>query len=212
MDQISRAVVVPELINAWLPAIDGVVARLVSGGRVADVGCGFGAAAIAIAESFPQSQCFGIDLDDASVARARSAAMDAGVANRVTFEVGPAAELDGGPFDLVVFVDSLHDFGRPHEALVTAREVLTDDGVVLLAEHAGSDRLEQNLNPIGQFFYACSALVCTPNAMADHPAGLPLGSVPGEERLRELATAAGFSRVHRLDVDAPMNLLLELRP
>ena len=129
----------------------------------------------------------------------------------MTFEVAAAAELGGGPYDLIVFADSLHDFGRPEEALVAARAVLADDGVVLLVEHAGSDRLEENLNPVGQFFYACSALVCTPNAMADQPDGPPLGSVPGEQRLSELAAAAGFSRVRRLDVEAPMNVLLELR-
>jgi SAM-dependent methyltransferase len=211
MDQISRAVVVPELIDSWLPALDGVSARLATGGRIADVGCGYGAVAVALAQSFPESRCVGIDLDDASVSRARSAAIDAGVADRVTFEVAAAGELGGGPYDLVVFTDSLHDFGRPQEALARARDVLADDGVVLLVEHAGSDRLEENLNPVGQFFYACSALVCTPNAMADQPDGPPLGSVPGEERLGELAAAAGFSRVRRLGVDAPMHVLLELR-
>jgi hypothetical protein len=82
---------------------------------------------------------------------------------------------------------------------------------VLLVEHAGADRLEENLDPVGRFFYACSALVCTPNALADRPDVLPLGSVPGEERLRAMADSAGFGRVRRLDVDAPMNILLELR-
>jgi hypothetical protein len=81
---------------------------------------------------------------------------------------------------------------------------------VLLVEHAGSERLEENLHPVGRFFYAASALVCTPNALAEH--GDPIGSVPGEPALRRVAAAAGFSRVRRLDVDAPLNLLLELRP
>jgi SAM-dependent methyltransferase len=211
MDQITRKVVVPELMSTWLPAIDGITARLASGGRVADVGCGYGAAVIALAEAFPSTQCVGVDLDDASVSHARAVAMDAGVTDRVTFEVAAATELGGGPHDLLVFSDSLHDFGRPEQALARARDVLSDDGVVLLVEHAGSARLEENLDPVGRFFCACSALVCTPNALADRADGMPLGSVPGQERLREVADAAGFGRVRRLEVDAPMNILLELR-
>lgn len=211
MDQITRAVVVPSMVESWLPAIDGLAARLGSGGTVADVGCGYGATTIALAEAFPSARFTGIDADDASVSRARAAATGAGVADRVRFEVASADGLAGGPYDLVVFVDSLHDLGRPETALARAAEHLTESGVVLLVEHGGSDRLEENLNPIGQFFYACSALVCVPNALADRGGGRPLGSIPGEARLRSLAAEAGFGRVQRLDVVAPMHLLLELR-
>jgi SAM-dependent methyltransferase len=175
------------------------------------VGCGYGSVAIALAEAFPCAYCVGVDIDDASISRARAAAIGAGVADRVTFDVADASQLGGGPYDLVVFSDSLHDFGRPEQALARAGAVLADDGVVLLVEHAGADRLEENLDPAGRFFYACSALVCTPNALSDHAEGPPLGSVPGEARLREVAAAAGFTQVRRLDVDAPMNILLELR-
>jgi SAM-dependent methyltransferase len=130
----------------------------------------------------------------------------------VSFEVAAAAELPGGPYDLVTFIDSLHDLGDPAGALRRARQVLTENGIVLLAEHAGSGRLEENLHPAGRFFYAASALVCVPNALSDEPAGPPLGSVPGEELLRRVAAAAGFSRVRRIEAGAPLTLLLELRP
>jgi len=211
MDAISRTVVVPALVADWIPAIEGVAEVLRAGGRVADVGCGHGAAAIAIAEAFPAAHCTGIDIDDASISRARAAAVVAGVADRVSFEVAAASEIAGGPFDLILIADTLHDLGRPETALRRARAQLADDGLVLLVEHAGSDRLEENLSPVGQFFYACSALVCTPNALADRPDRLPLGSVPGEDLLVRLASDSGFARVRRLDLGAPMNVLLELR-
>jgi SAM-dependent methyltransferase len=212
MDLITRTVVVPALVGAWLPVLDGVVAKLTAGAVVADVGCGYGAPTIAMAEAFPASRFVGFDLDDASVSHARKAAAVAGVGDRVSFEVLSATEVVGGPFDLVVFVDSLHDLGWPAAALARVREVLAVDGVVLLVEHAGSERLEENLNPAGRFFYACSALVCTPNALADHAGAVPLGTIPGAEVLRRVATDAGFSRVRQVKADAPFNLLLELRP
>jgi len=80
---------------------------------------------------------------------------------------------------------------------------------VLLVEHAGSERPEENLNPVGRFFYAAPALVCTPNALAQGSTGL--GTIPGEEALRGVAGEAGFSQVTRVDIDAPLNIPLQLR-
>lgn len=212
MDLITGAVVTPALLEHWLPALGGMVGRLAAGAAVADIGCGHGGPTIAMAGAFPASRFSGFDTDDASVARARRAALAAGVADRVSFEVTAAAELPAGPYDLVTFIDSLHDLGDPEGALRRTRQVLADEGVVLLVEHAGSGDLAGNLNPAGRFFYAASALVCVPHALAEQPGASPLGSVPGEQALRRVAAAAGFSRVRRVAVEAPMNLLLELRP
>ena len=209
MDLISRAVVVPALAG-WLAALDGVAARLEAGGAVADVGCGYGSPTIAMARAFTRSRFLGIDADDASVARARQAAAEAGLGTRVTFEVADAAGLPGEGYDLVTFVDCLHDLGDPVGALRGARQALAPGGSVLLVEHAGSEHAEENLNPAGRFFYAASALVCTPNALAHGGAGL--GTIPGETALRAVAAEAGFSQVSRVDVDAPLNILLQLRP
>ena len=212
MDMITRAAVAPALAGQWLPAVDGIAARLSAGAAAADVGCGYGAACVTLAEAFPASRFTGFDIDDASVARARRMALAAGVAERVSFEVAAAADISGGPYELVTFIDSLHDLGDPVGALRRARQVLADGGVVLLAEHAGSGKLEENLHPAGRFFYAASALVCVPNALSDEHAGEPLGSIPGEQSLRRVASAAGFSRVRRVEDGTPLNLVLELRP
>jgi len=208
MDLISRAVVVPALAD-WLAALGGVAATLEAGGLVADVGCGYGAPTIAMAQVFSRSRFLGVDADDASVARARKAAAEAGVAGRVTFEVADAAGLPGDGYDLVTFFDCLHDLADPAGALRRARKALAAGGSVLLVEHAGSERTEENLNPAGRFFYAVSALVCTPNALAHGSPGL--GTIPGEAALRTVAAEAGFSQVHRVAVDAPLNILLQLR-
>jgi SAM-dependent methyltransferase len=208
MDLISRAVVVPALAD-WLPALDEVAASLEAGGSVADVGCGYGAPTIAIARAFPRSRVLGIDVDDASVAQARKAAADAGVAGRARFEVADAAALPAGEYALITFFDCLHDLGDPVAALRGSRQALAPGGSVLLVEHAGSERTEENLSAAGRFFYASSALVCTPSALAQGSAGL--GTIPGERALRDVAAKAGFSRVSRVDVDAPFNTLLQLR-
>lgn len=211
MDLVTRAAVVPALTSAWIPALDGVDARLRAGATVADIGCGYGAALIALAKAYPASRFVGIDYHDGSVAQARKAAAEAGVADRVTFEVADAAVIPDGGYDLVLFVDTFHDLGDPLGALRRTREVLRFDGTVLLVEFAAADRLEDNANPLGRLLYASSALVCTPNAIA-HGAVDPLGSAPGETRLAQVAAHAGFTRVRRVPTEAPLNLLLELRP
>ena len=211
MDLVTRAAVVPALVSTWLPALEGVEARLRAGARVADVGCGYGTALIALAQAYPQSQFSGFDYHDASIAQARRAAAAAGVSDRVMFEVADAAAFPGTGYDLVLFLDTFHDLGDPVGVLGQTKEALADGGRALLVEFAAGDRLEDNSNPVGRLLYASSALVCTPNAIAQH-ATAPLGTAPGAARLRQVAEDAGFSRVLRVDVDAPLNLLLELRP
>ena len=211
MDLATRAAVIPALVPEWVPALDGVEERLRAGATVADVGCGFGAALISLAQAYPDSRFWGFDYHDGSIASARKAAATGGVGDRVTFEVVPAAEIPLADFDLVIYIDTFHDLGDPVGALRRARQALRADGTVLLVEFAGSDRLEENFTPFGRLMYGASALVCTPNAVSQGATD-PLGSLPGEGRLVGIATEVGFSRVRRLPVEAPVNLVLELRP
>ena len=210
MDLATRAEVVPALVSQWVPALHGVADKLRAGASVADVGCGYGAPLIGLAQAYPNSRCTGFDYHDASIAQARRAAASAGVSDRVMFEVADAAGYPGARYDLVLFVDTFHDLGDPLRALRHTREALADDGTVLLVEFAAADRLQDNLNPMGRLLYASSALVCTPNALSQGAAD-PLGTAPGAARLTEVAREAGFTRISRVDVEAPFNLLLELR-
>ena len=198
------------LVTEWLPALDGVVERLERGGRVADIGCGHGASTILMAQAFPKSNFIGLDYHEASIATARERAAEQGMNGNIAFEVKAATAFDGRDFDLVCFMDSLHDLGDPVGALVSCRKALKSDGKVLLVEPYAGDRLEENLNPIGRMFYAASAMACTPNSLSQE-VGLGLGAQAGEERLRKVAREAGFSNLRRA-AQTPVNLILELTP
>ena len=202
------------LVDAWLPALDGVVEKLQSGGRVADVGCGHGASTILMAQAFPASTFVGSDYHASSIGEARAAAELAGTGN-TEFEVASAAqfsgaEISGAPYDLICYFDCLHDMGDPVGALRHARSQLTEDGVVMLVEPQAGDSVADNLNPVGRIFYGASTLICTP-ASQSQDVGLALGAQAGEARLAEVARTAGFTRVRRA-AETPFNLVLELRP
>jgi SAM-dependent methyltransferase len=210
-DLLTRTVLPAELIGAVL---DQLGTGLAGGGTVADVGCGYAAPTLAVAAHFPAAKVLGIDYHEVSVTHAREAADRAGLGDRVRFEVAAATDLPGAGYALITFFDSLHDLGDPIGALAHARSALAPDGAVLLVEPLAADRVEDNLNPSGRMFYAVSTLVCTPNALSQQVPGgpEPLGTLAGEPRLREVAAEAGFTRVRRIPVDAPLNLVLELRP
>jgi 2-polyprenyl-3-methyl-5-hydroxy-6-metoxy-1,4-benzoquinol methylase len=198
------------LMAAWLPALDGVVDKLERGARVADVGCGHGASTILMAEAFPHSTFTGSDYHAGSIETAQARAADAGVADRVAFAAQPAAEYDGGPYDLVTLFDCLHDMGDPVGAARHVRSTLAADGTWMIVEPNAGDHVEDNLNPIGRTFYGFSTLLCTPASLSQE-VGLALGAQAGEARIREVVEAAGFTRFRRA-AETPFNLVFEARP
>jgi SAM-dependent methyltransferase len=194
---------------SWIPALDGMAERLRAGARVADVGCGFGASTIVLAKAFPASSFVGYDYHEPSIAAARQRAADAGVADRVRFEVAGARTYPGRGFDLVAFFDCLHDMGDPVGAAKHVRSTLADDGIWMIVEPFANDRVEDNLNPVGRIFYSVSTLVCTQASLAQE-VGTALGAQAGEARLRDIVTKAGFTRFRRA-AETPFNLVLEAR-
>ena len=197
------------LVSQWIPALDGVKARLEAGGRVADVGCGHGASTIIMGQAFPRATITGFDYHPASIEAARQAAEKAGVGDRVSFEVSAAKGYPGTGYDLVTFFDCLHDMGDPVGAARHVRKSLATGGVWMLVEPFANDRLEDNLNPVGRLYYAASTLLCTPASLSQE-VGLALGAQAGENRLREVLTEAGFARVRRV-AQTPANMILEVR-
>jgi SAM-dependent methyltransferase len=198
---------VANLVQNWLPALDGVTDKLRAGGRVVDVGCGHGASTILMAEAFPAAKFLGIDPHAGSVEAARDAAANAGVADRVRFEVNAAATFTENA-DLVTLFDCLHDMGDPVGALTHIRSRLSAGGTVMAVEPMAGDALADNIGPLGQIFYAASTMICTP-ASRSQDVGLALGAQAGESRLRAIAEAAGFARLRRA-AETPVNLVLEI--
>ncbi|HEY7250365.1 MAG TPA: class I SAM-dependent methyltransferase [Methylomirabilota bacterium] len=197
------------LVSQWIPALDGVKARLEAGGRIADVGCGHGASTIIMAQAFSRATITGFDYHPASIEAARRAADKAGVGDRVSFEVASAKAYPGTGYDLVTFFDCLHDMGDPVGAARHVRQSLGAGGTWMLVEPFANDRLEDNLNPIGRLYYGASTLLCTPASLSQE-VGLALGAQAGEKRLRDVLSEAGFSRVRRV-AETPANMILEAR-
>jgi len=196
------------LLSDWIPALDGVEDRLRTGIAVADVGCGFGTSTIELALAYPASTFTGFDYHDASIAAARKAAAEAGVADRVTFEVAGAADFPG-TYDLVCHFDSLHDMGDPVGAARHTRQALAEGGTWLLVEPNAADTYDGAPNPIARVFYAGSTLLCTPSALAQNGPHA-LGNQVGEARWRPLLAEAGFTHLRRA-AETPFNLVFELR-
>jgi SAM-dependent methyltransferase len=198
------------LVSSWIPALDGVHAKLATGALVADVGCGHGASTLIMAQAYPNSTFVGFDYHQPSVQHAQQVAANAGLADRCRFEVATASAYPGSGYDLVTIFDALHDMGDPVGAAAHIRQSLTPDGTFLLVEPAAGDRLEDNLTPVGRAFYAASTLICVPHSLSEAP-GTALGAQAGEQRLRQVVTTAGFGHFRRV-AQTPFNLVYEARP
>ncbi|HEY6479663.1 MAG TPA: class I SAM-dependent methyltransferase [Streptosporangiaceae bacterium] len=198
------------LVTGWLPALDGVTAKLERGALVADVGCGYGASTILMARAFPNSAFIGSDYDDGSTETARRHAQEAGVSERARFETAPAADYGGTGYDLVTMFDCLHDMGDPAGAARHVRGTLKPDGTWMIVEPQAGDRVEDNFNPVGRAYYSFSTLLCTPASLSQE-VGLALGAQAGEARIRDVVTAGGFTRFRRV-AETPFNLVYEARP
>jgi 2-polyprenyl-3-methyl-5-hydroxy-6-metoxy-1,4-benzoquinol methylase len=197
------------LLSSWLPALEGVTAKLTSGAKAADVGCGHGASTILMAKAFPRSEFVGIDYHEASIQTARGRAAEAGVRN-VRFETADATSYRERNLDFIAFFDCLHDMADPAGAARHARQALKPDGNCMIVEPFAGDRLEDNLNPVGRTYYAASSLLCVPVSLARR--GPALGAQAGETRLRQVVVdQGGFSRLRRA-TETPFNIVLEARP
>ena len=196
------------LISSWIPALDGVAAKLERGAKVADVGCGHGASTLILAQAYPNSQFYGFDNHAGSIERARQLAGAAGVADRITFNVASSTQFPGAGYDLIAFFDCLHDIGDPTDTLKHAREALAEDGTILLVEPMAGEKVEDAINPVGRFYSGASVLVCTPNGLAT--GSHALGNQASEGQLRQIAEDAGLTRFRRA-AETPFNRIFEVR-
>ena len=198
------------LVANWLPALDGAEAKLRSGARVADIGCGHGASTALMARAYPNSSFTGSDYHEESIIQARKRIAEAGLGDQVTFEVASAQTFAGGPYDLVTSFDCLHDMGNPVGAARHIREMLAPDGTWMVVEPYAGDSVTDNLNPVGRVYYSFSTFLCVPNALSQD-GGYSLGAQAGEEPIRRLAADAGYTRFRRV-AETPFNIVYQARP
>ncbi len=209
-DRFFRPGYAANLVNAWLPALDGVVQKLSTGGKVADVGCGHGSSTVLMAEAFPASAFYGYDFHTPSISVATEKAKAASVQGNACFVNASASAIPDGDFDLICMFDSLHDMGDPVGAARHLRQCLAADGTLMLVEPLAADSLADNLHLLGQIFYSASTLICTPASRAQE-VGLALGAQAGERRLTAVLKEAGFRHVKRA-TETDTNMVLEARP
>ena len=198
------------LVSNWLPALDGVVAKLEKGAKVADVGCGHGVVDRDDGEGFPQLAIhrlrFSSEFDRARPGPCPRARCRRRIPGSRSATAKDYPEKD---FDLVTFFDCLHDMGDPAGAAAHVRQSLKPDGSWMIVEPMAGDRLEDNLNPVGRIYYAGSTMVCVPTSLSQE-VGAALGAQAGEAKLREVITAGGFRNVRRA-TETPFNMILEAR-
>jgi SAM-dependent methyltransferase len=197
------------IVQAWIPALDGVQTKLTAGAKVADVGCGVGFSTILMAEAFPQSRFIGFDFHEPSIQEARQHAREHKVDDRVRFEAVTAKDIGERDFDLVTMFDCLHDMGDPRGCASHIRRIIKNDGTWMLVEPLASDNVAENLNPVGRLYYNASTMICVPTSL-DQEVGAALGAQAGQAKLTEMVSGGGFSKVRRA-TEGPFNMVLEAR-
>jgi ubiquinone/menaquinone biosynthesis C-methylase UbiE len=195
------------LVENWIPALDGVEAKLKAGAKVADIGCGHGSSTVLLAQAFPNSTIVGIDFHAPSIDAAKAKAAEAGVTN-VEFQVAKAQDFAGEGYDFACIFDALHDMGDPVGAARHIRKTLAPGGTFMLVEPMAGDTMAENMHALGQIFYAASCTICTPNSLSQE-VGLGLGAQAGQKRLTEVCQEAGFASVRRA-AETPTNMVLEV--
>jgi 2-polyprenyl-3-methyl-5-hydroxy-6-metoxy-1,4-benzoquinol methylase len=209
-ERFFRSSYIGNLMQAWIPALDGVQDKLTAGAKVADVGCGVGASTILMAKAFPKSRFYGFDYHAGSIELANKRAQAAGVSDRVSFAVAKSTDFPGKDYDLVACFDCLHDMEDPSGAAKHIKQTLAKTGTWLIVEPFASDRPEENHNGVGRVYYSASTMLCVPHSLAFQGPGL--GAQAGEARLREVVVAGGGFSQFRRATETPFNLVLEARP
>lgn len=211
MRRFSRPWYEHQLIQQWIPAVDGAHQKLQAGARYADVGCSAGYALIKLAQTYPRSSFVGYDAFQTAIDQAQCAAEHAQVSDRVRFELLDAA--DGIPerYDLISTFDVVHDAIDPVGLLRAIRRALEPDGSYLMLEMRCADDPSENVGPFSTLLYGISVLYCMSTSLAHGGAGLGTCGCP-PSKVQELCAQAGFSSVRQLPIDNPVNVLYEITP
>ena len=205
-DRFFRPAYVSHLVEEWIPSITGAKEKLISGGKVADIGCGLGSTTILMAETYPNSHIYGYDFHAESIEEAQKRASEKGLTN-ITFEVRDSKDIPNEGFDLACIFDALHDMGDPVGVASGIKSILNDEGKFMLVEPFAEDELKDNLTPASAMMYGFSTIVCVPTSRAQE-VGLCLGAQAGPKRLIKVLEDAGFEGV-RISESTTNNLVFE---
>lgn len=197
------------LVQAWIPALDGVEEKLKQGIKVADIGCGHAVSTMIMAEAYPNSTFVGMDIHPPSIEHATRVSKEMGLSN-VSFEVADATNLSGSSFDFAASFDCLHDMGDPAAVAAQVKNILTPDGSWMIVEPFANDDLADNLNPVGSTYYGFSTMICVPSSLSQ-PNAKALGAQAGEARVRKEVQEGGFSHFRRA-TETPFNLIYDAKP
>jgi SAM-dependent methyltransferase len=200
---------VNNIVQSWLPALQGVEEKLETGAKVADVGCGVGFSTILMAQAYPNATFIGYDFHEPSIEEANSHARTHGVEDRVKFVAATAKDIQETDFDLVTSFDCLHDMGDPRGCAQHMRSILKEDGTWMVVEPIAGDQPGDNMNPVGRLYYNASTMICVPTSL-DQEVGEGLGAQAGEAKLSEVIRSGGFNQVRRAAA-GPFNMVLEAR-
>jgi len=208
VERFFRTKYLANLVSNWIPSLNKVEDKLKKGIHVADVGCGHGASTIIMAKEYPNSTFVGFDYHDDSIKTATKRAQEAGVADRISFEVAESTNFPG-TYDFVTVFDALHDMSNPHGAASQIFKSLKPDGSWMIVEPFSSDKPRENHNPIGRMFYGASATVCVPCSIAGNGPGL--GAQAGPSKIEQVVKSGGFTKF-RIATQNPMNIIYEANP
>ncbi|MEO8210605.1 MAG: methyltransferase domain-containing protein, partial [bacterium] len=207
-EKFFKATYIANLIQNWIPALDGVKEKLEKGINVADIGCGHGASTIIMAKTFPNSKFFGFDNHEPSIQRANEIAAEEGLNDRVKFSVSNASDFTDNKYGFIAFFDCLHDMGDPIGAIRRCKETLDNNGTVMIVEPMAGRTIEENFNPVGRINSGASVLCCTPNAIA--AGGPALGTIATDDKLQEVVNAGGLKKFKRA-TENPFNRVFEAK-
>lgn len=198
------------LLQIWIPSVPEVEAKLRNGIDVADVGCGSGRALIKMAQSFPQSRFVGYDNFAPVIDKAVVAAKEAGVSDRIRFEERDISKGLPEKYDLITTFDVIHDAVDPRGLLRIIRESLEPDGTYLCLDINSSDKLEENVGPLGTLLHSFSVFYCMTTSLANGGEGLGTLGLH-EKKVRELGGEAGFKSIRKLPIEDPFHNLYQLK-
>ena len=197
-----------------LPAVEGLVARMQAGAKVVDIGCGAGSAVLLMAKAFPHSSFHGFDISQYALARAAQKLEDSGLHNAAFDDPRHAPMAADNSVDFITTFDCIHDMTHPTEMMKIIRQAIKPDGVWLLVDIKAQDTFEDNArkNPMAALMYGISVLSCMSSALSED-GGEGLGTLGlSENKARQMAEAAGFTRFRKLDIEHSVNAFYEVRP